>query len=40
VSTLEKKGSDCYARFEKKFEQLGHDLQEWRDTTPSTDYVG
>jgi NAD(P)-dependent dehydrogenase (short-subunit alcohol dehydrogenase family) len=33
-------GSDCYARFEKKIEQLGHDLQEWRDTTLSTDYVG
>ncbi|NKZ10795.1 SDR family NAD(P)-dependent oxidoreductase [Mycolicibacterium septicum DSM 44393] len=32
-------GSDCFARFEKKFEQLSSDLQAWKDTTLSTDYV-
>jgi NAD(P)-dependent dehydrogenase (short-subunit alcohol dehydrogenase family) len=33
-------GSDCFARLEKKFDQLSSDLQAWRDTTLSTDYVG
>jgi NAD(P)-dependent dehydrogenase (short-subunit alcohol dehydrogenase family) len=33
-------GSDCFARFEKKFDQLSSDLQAWRETTLSTDYVG
>lgn len=31
-------GSDCYARFEKKFATLNADLAQWRSTTLSTDH--
>lgn len=31
-------GSDCYARFEKKFATLGAELAEWRSITLSTDH--
>jgi NAD(P)-dependent dehydrogenase (short-subunit alcohol dehydrogenase family) len=33
-------GSDCYARFEKKFAQLSAELAEWRPITLSTDHTG
>lgn len=33
-------GSDCFSRLEKKFDLLNTDLQAWRQTTLSTDYVG
>lgn len=33
-------GSDCFSRLEEKFALLNADLQVWRETTLSTDYVG